>query len=148
MHSPPSWINKVIQYINPFAYSSIFDLKHIQYAGPRPLKKKEEEFITTRVSFLCSGFHMEIYDQEKIEKELEGIPEWSLKGDEISRTFNFDDFVDAIKFVNRLADIAEEAVHHPDIDIRYDKVTLALVTHDAGGLTSKDFSLAKQIDAL
>ncbi|MBC8138839.1 MAG: 4a-hydroxytetrahydrobiopterin dehydratase, partial [Fibrella sp.] len=65
-----------------------------------------------------------------------------------SRTFSFADFVAAMRFVNSVADAAEEANHHPDIDIRYDKVTLGLVTHDAGGITKNDFALAGKADTL
>ena len=73
---------------------------------------------------------------------------WSLKDGMISRTFVFADFVAAMRFVNAVADAAEAADHHPDIDIRYNKVTLALTTHDSGGLTEKDFALAAQADTL
>ncbi len=66
----------------------------------------------------------------------------------IRRTFTFADFRTAMAFVNRVADAAEAADHHPDIDIRYSKVTLALVTHDAGGLTARDTKLAEDADAL
>ena len=66
----------------------------------------------------------------------------------ISRTFQFKDFPAAIKFVDAVARFAEEAWHHPDIDIRWNKVTLALTTHDAGGLTEKDFALARKFDKL
>ena len=66
----------------------------------------------------------------------------------ISRTFEFKDFPAAIKFVEAVAALAEQAWHHPDIDIRWNKVTLALTTHDAGGLTEKDFTLAKQFDGI
>ncbi|WP_309711962.1 4a-hydroxytetrahydrobiopterin dehydratase [Armatimonas sp.] len=75
-------------------------------------------------------------------------PGWSLQDGMISRTFAFADFVAAMRFVNAVADAAEAADHHPDIDIRYNKVTLALTTHDSGGLTEKDFALAAQADTL
>ena len=68
-------------------------------------------------------------------------------GDGITRLFQFKDFPAAIQFVNRLADLAEKAFHHPDIDIRWNKVSLFLTTHDSGGLTRKDFDLAGKIDA-
>ena len=79
---------------------------------------------------------------------LSTLPEWQRNGDIITRTFVFKDFPAAMKFVNRVAELAEQAQHHPDVDIRWNKVTLALTTHDAGGLTEKDFALAKQCDAL
>jgi 4a-hydroxytetrahydrobiopterin dehydratase len=64
---------------------------------------------------------------------LKAHPSWALEGGMIRRTFGFPDFRASMAFVNRVADAAEAAQHHPDIDIRYSKVTLALVTHDAGG---------------
>jgi 4a-hydroxytetrahydrobiopterin dehydratase len=88
------------------------------------------------------------FDEAKIFLALASVPNWQKSGDVISRTFEFKDFPAAIKFVEAVAQLAEEAWHHPDIDIRWNKVTLALMTHDAGGLTEKDFSLAKKIDAL
>ena len=71
---------------------------------------------------------------------------WKKKGAMIARTYEFKDFVAAMKFVNAVARLAEKAWHHPDIDIRWNKVTLALTTHDEGGLTEKDFALAKKFD--
>ena len=85
-------------------------------------------------------------DQEHIEQNLSKFPDWSLIGDGIQRTFTFDSFVDAMCFVNRVAELAEDFQHHPDILIRYNKVTLTLSTHDAGGLTEKDFELAREVD--
>lgn len=76
------------------------------------------------------------------------VPAWRRQGDAIVRTFQFPDFLAAIAFVNQVAPLAEAAAHHPDIDIRWNRVTLLLTTHDAGGLTEKDFSLARQIDGL
>jgi 4a-hydroxytetrahydrobiopterin dehydratase len=76
------------------------------------------------------------------------VPHWQLNDGKISRTFEFKDFPAAIKFVEVVAALAEEAWHHPDIDIRWNKVTLTLTTHDAGGLTDKDFALARQFDQL
>ncbi len=77
---------------------------------------------------------------------LATLPEWKRNGDIISRTFEFADFAAAMKFVNAVAELAEQAQHHPDIDVRWNKVTLALTTHDAGGLTEKDFALARACD--
>jgi 4a-hydroxytetrahydrobiopterin dehydratase len=76
------------------------------------------------------------------------IPDWSKKGSAISRTYEFEDFAEAVKFVTAVAERAEKAQHHPDIDIRWNKVTLTLTTHDASGLTEKDFAMAKQFDAI
>ena len=87
-------------------------------------------------------------EETNIIAALATVPQWKRDGQVISRTFKFADFVAAMKFVNTVADLAEQAQHHPDIDVRWNKVTLALTTHDAGGLTPKDFALAKQCDAL
>ena len=76
------------------------------------------------------------------------LPEWELDGETIRRTFRFEDFTGAMGFVTKVALVAEKANHHPDIDIRWNKVTLALTTHDAGGLTTRDIELAKDIDKL
>jgi 4a-hydroxytetrahydrobiopterin dehydratase len=79
---------------------------------------------------------------------LSRVPAWKVENGELVRTFQFEDFLGSMRFVNQVADLAEEAAHHPDIDIRYNRVRLALVTHDAGGLTAKDFDLAAQVDKL
>ena len=84
----------------------------------------------------------------QIKVALPTVPPWRRKAAVITRTFEFKDFVVAMKFVNALAKAAEKAWHHPDIDIRWNKVTLALSTHDAGGLTEKDFALAAKFDLL
>jgi 4a-hydroxytetrahydrobiopterin dehydratase len=84
----------------------------------------------------------------QIETELRAVPRWSHQGQAIARTFQFKDFAAAIAFVNKVAGLAEEACHHPDIDVRYKSVTLTLTTHDAGGLTRRDFALSASIDAL
>ena len=84
----------------------------------------------------------------QIKKALSSTPGWKKKGSAIRRTCQFKDFPAAIRFVNAVARIAEKAWHHPDIDIRWNKVTLTLSTHDAGGLTRKDFDLAKKFDRL
>jgi 4a-hydroxytetrahydrobiopterin dehydratase len=83
---------------------------------------------------------------EQAQSMLAALPEWQINSGELVRTYKFADFVAALGFVNRVGQLAEKAGHHPDIDIRYNKVRLALVTHDAGGLTSKDFDLAAQAD--
>jgi 4a-hydroxytetrahydrobiopterin dehydratase len=74
------------------------------------------------------------------------LPGWELGDGRISRTYEFAGFAEAIAFVNRVARLAAAADHHPDIVIRYARVTLTLRTHDAGGLTARDFALAKQVD--
>lgn len=85
---------------------------------------------------------------EQISLLLENIPEWTRGNNELSRAWMFRDFGDAMIFVNRVAELAQQNEHHPDILIRYNKVALTLTTHDANGLTNKDFWLAQQIDDL
>ena len=82
-----------------------------------------------------------------IKAALVETPNWKKRGAVITRTYEFKDFVEAMKFVNAVAKLSEQAWHHPDMDIRWNKVTLALTTHDQGGLTEKDFALAKKFDA-
>ena len=77
---------------------------------------------------------------------LKALPSWSKRAKTIFRTFEFEGFLDSIAFVNRIAMRAQRLNHHPDIDIRFNQVTLKLTTHDAGGLTEIDFSLARQSD--
>ena len=83
---------------------------------------------------------------DQVNAALGSVPAWQLRGNSITRTFTFKDFPGAVSFVNKVADLAEKAWHHPDIDIRWNKVTLALTTHDQGGLTEKDFDLAREFD--
>lgn len=84
----------------------------------------------------------------QIKSALATVPDWKKQGAAIARTFQFKDFPAAIKFVDAAAELAEQAWHHPDIDIRWNKVTLTLTTHDVGGLTKKDFVLARKFDEL
>ena len=78
---------------------------------------------------------------------LARLPGWVRAGRAIARTYRFEDFRGALAFVNRVGAVAERQQHHPDIDIRYNEVTLSVWTHDAGGLTERDFRLAAAIDA-
>ncbi len=91
---------------------------------------------------------MPALSQSDVESRLHSLPEWRVEKGELTRTFTRKDFVAALSFVCKVGDLAEKAGHHPDIDIRYNKVRLGLVTHDAGGLTSKDFDLAAAVDRL
>jgi 4a-hydroxytetrahydrobiopterin dehydratase len=84
----------------------------------------------------------------QVSEALRRAPAWRRKARSIHRTFEFKDFPAAIRFVNAVARAAEKAWHHPDIDIRWNKVTLVLSTHDEGGLTERDFQLAARIDSL
>ena len=86
-------------------------------------------------------------DDDEISRRLSGVPGWERDGDEIVKTFELPTFPDAISFVTRIADRAEAADHHPDLDIRYRKVRVALSTHDVGGISDLDFDLAHEIEA-
>jgi 4a-hydroxytetrahydrobiopterin dehydratase len=83
---------------------------------------------------------------EQISLHLKTVPDWSKRAETIGRTFKFEDFMTGVEFVRRIAKQAFKINHHPDIDIRFDKVTLMLTTHDEGGITEKDFSLAQKCD--
>ena len=89
---------------------------------------------------------MPALSEEQAASRLKSLPEWKIIAGELVRTYQFKDFRASLRFVNQVAELAEAAGHHPDIDIRYNKVRLALVTHDAGGLTNKDFDLAALAD--
>ena len=82
-----------------------------------------------------------------ISTALEGRPGWARAGDAITKEYAFDSFMDAIGFVDRIAERAEAANHHPDLEIHYNRVVVSLTTHDAGGISQKDFDLAGEIDA-
>jgi 4a-hydroxytetrahydrobiopterin dehydratase len=81
----------------------------------------------------------------EIEDILKTNPEWKLQQGKLIREWTFKDFVEAMAFVNQIAEIAEKAGHHPDIDVRYNHVLLGLVSHDAGGVTTRDAAMASQI---
>jgi len=89
---------------------------------------------------------MHALTSKEISLQLKTVPSWSKRAKIISRTYTFGGFLDAIRFVGLIAKKAEKANHHPDIDIRWNKVTLALTTHDADGLSVKDFTLARKGD--
>ncbi len=86
-------------------------------------------------------------DDKAVAAGLALLPGWARAGCAIARTYRFDDFRGALAFVNRVGELAERYNHHPDIDIRYNTVTLNIWSHDAGGLTTRDFKLAAAIDA-
>ena len=88
----------------------------------------------------------ELLSDIEIQRDLGSLQGWSRKGDVLTRTYQFRNFAQSMEFVNRVASLAESANHHPDIDIRYSKVILTLSTHDAGGITSNDVNLAREID--
>lgn len=91
---------------------------------------------------------MDLLDDAAIETALDKLPGWERQGDRIVKTYALDDFRSAMTFVDRVAEAAEAAGHHPDIDIRWNKVTLALSTHAEGGVTEADFQLAARIEEL
>lgn len=83
-----------------------------------------------------------------VQSALQTLPGWKPSGKAIQRIFEFADFSDAMVFVNKIAETAEEANHHPDITINYNKVTLELISHDSGGITQRDVRMAKKINEL
>jgi 4a-hydroxytetrahydrobiopterin dehydratase len=91
---------------------------------------------------------MTVISAEDAARRLAQLPGWGIETGELVKTFSFKDFREALAFVNRVGEAAESAGHHPDIDIRYNRVRLSLVTHDAGGLTEKDFNLASGVNNL
>jgi 4a-hydroxytetrahydrobiopterin dehydratase len=87
-------------------------------------------------------------NKKQVKSELAKTNGWRLRGKRISRLFVFEDFMGVIRFLNRVARLAEAMNHHPDITINYKKIRLSLTTHDEGGLTAKDFKLARKINAM
>jgi len=83
--------------------------------------------------------------EQQLHDLLIELPEWALEDGKLVRDWTLPSFVEAIAFVNRVAQLAEEAQHHPDIDIRYNLVQLALVSHDAGGITERDARMARRL---
>lgn len=89
-----------------------------------------------------------LLNSSQIQELSSQVPDWKVEGKHLKIVKIFKDFIEAIAFVNKLVEPAETAGHHPDIEISYNKVTISLTSHDAGGLTEKDFALAQQISAL
>jgi 4a-hydroxytetrahydrobiopterin dehydratase len=85
---------------------------------------------------------------DELSAALHGLPSWSGDGDGIHRTVQLPSFRDAVAAIVAIADVAEEMDHHPDIDLRWTKIRVAVVTHSAGGLTELDLALARRVDAL
>ncbi len=86
--------------------------------------------------------------QAEIDRALRELTGWSIKDNALTKTFKHESFAEAIVFVNVVAHLAELANHHPDVDIRYTNITIALTTHDQGGITEKDVSLARSIEEI
>jgi 4a-hydroxytetrahydrobiopterin dehydratase len=84
--------------------------------------------------------------EDEIADRLRSLPDWEIKDGKLTKAFKFDDFMGAIGFVNRLAPVAESEGHHPDLQVGWGRVVVELTSHDAGGLTAKDFKLASLID--
>jgi 4a-hydroxytetrahydrobiopterin dehydratase len=91
---------------------------------------------------------MPVLTDNEIKQSLGRLKGWQQNGKAIQRMFEFPDFKTAMQFVNKVADAAEQAQHHPDIDIRYNKVTLGLVSHDSGGVTERDMQMAEKISQI
>ena len=83
--------------------------------------------------------------QDELNALTRELPDWKLEDGQLVHNFTFKDFAAAMAFVNRIAELAEQANHHPDIDIRYNRVKLALVSHDSGGITARDADMARRI---
>ena len=91
---------------------------------------------------------MPVLTDNEVKQSLGKLKGWQQSGKAIQRVFEFPDFKAAMQFVNKVADAAEQAQHHPDIDIRYNKVTMALVSHDSGGVTERDMGMAEKINQI
>ncbi len=91
---------------------------------------------------------MPLLTENEISSVLEGLDNWRRNGDRMEKTFVLKDFVDSMGFVNRVALLAERADHHPDILVRWNKVSITLSTHSEGGITEKDADLAEQIESV
>lgn len=90
----------------------------------------------------------ELLEEEELTAALKKCPEWEYEKKQITRTIEFEEFMEGIDFVNDVGEISEEAQHHPDITIKHTKITLKLTTHDVGGVTVLDIQLAQRIDNL
>jgi 4a-hydroxytetrahydrobiopterin dehydratase len=91
---------------------------------------------------------MAVLTDAEVQQALGSLRGWQRQGKAIQRVFEFPDFKAAMAFVNKIADAAEQANHHPDIDIRYNKVTMALISHDSGGVTQRDVRMAEKINQI
>ena len=103
-----------------------------------PIKSEKSDPVTPA--------RQKLTDQE-IQDLLRKYPEWAVEEGMLVRFWTFNGFVEAIAFVNRVAQLAEQSSHHPDIDIRYNRVKLALVSHDAGGITARDAQMAAKLSS-
>jgi len=85
-------------------------------------------------------------EKSEIERRLSALPGWEYKDNAISKLYRFKTFMDGIRFLNQVAEMAEAADHHPDVKINYTRITFSCSTHDQGGVTEQDFKLASQIE--
>jgi 4a-hydroxytetrahydrobiopterin dehydratase len=88
----------------------------------------------------------DLLDEEEIQQRIDELGDWEREGGEIQKVFEFEDFSAAMRFVNEVAKLADRYDHHPDIDIRWNRVRLGLSTHSEGGLTARDFDVAGEIE--
>jgi 4a-hydroxytetrahydrobiopterin dehydratase len=120
--------------------------------GRRPVLKRHRKDATNakdlESSQKCWREKMKVLAQQEIMKRLSALEGWALTPQGIQKRYDLADFRSAMNLVNRVAELAEEANHHPDIFVSYDRVTFTLTTHDAGGITGKDFDLASRIEAV
>ena len=91
---------------------------------------------------------MKKLSQRQVDSRLAKLPQWSQNGDAIQRTFQFENFIGSMRFLNSVAEAAERVQHHPDILVRWNKVTLTLSTHDVGGISEKDMTFAANADQI
>lgn len=90
----------------------------------------------------------DVLEEGEVTSALKKMPDWELEGNSIERTVEFEEFMEAIDFVNLVAEVAEDSQHHPEIDIRFSQVVLRLRTEDVGGITELDIEMAHRIDNL
>src|SRR5688572_24602897 len=116
-------------------------------SSPSPSAKSISVADGTRLA-IRTRLTMALLDDQQIEEKLSQLDGWERSGDAITKTFERGDFVGSVDFVKSLVEPAEEMGHHPDLELSWDKVTISITNHEEGGLTDKDFELAKRIDAL
>ncbi|PHX54645.1 4a-hydroxytetrahydrobiopterin dehydratase [Tychonema bourrellyi FEM_GT703] len=107
-----------------------------------------EPIITKSIAQTTENSNLKHLSEQEISQRLQALPNWTRDGKTIKYTHEFKNFVESVSFVNCLISPSEKAGHHPDIAIAYNRVTISLTTHDAGGLTKQDFELAETISKL
>lgn len=88
------------------------------------------------------------YDEQEIHDRVEGIDGWSYDGDRLRKTYEFDSYMDGVEFVNEVAELAEDANHHPDLHVGYKEVEVTLKSHDVDGVTDRDWGLVDEIESV